>query len=77
MKPCPLASKKQAHILLLVDHTKIIELQDFLASCVADLPQEKRPRFNIGEAKDILEITNISPKILSSLIEKKNIKTGQ
>jgi hypothetical protein len=41
------------------------------------LPQEKRPRFNIGEAKDILEITNISPKILSSLIEKKNIKTGQ
>ena len=77
VKPGPLASKKQAHILLLVDHTKIIELQDFLASCVADLPQEKRPRFNIGEAKDILEITNISPKILSSLIEKKNIKTGQ
>jgi hypothetical protein len=77
VKPGPLASKKQAHILLLMDHTQIIELQDFLASCVADLPQEKRPRFNIGKTKDFLEITNISPKILSSLIEKKNIKASQ
>jgi hypothetical protein len=77
VKPGPLASKKQAHILLLADHTKIVEIQDFLESCVADLPKEKRPRFNIGETKDVLEISNISPKILSSLIEKKNIKAGQ
>lgn len=77
VKPGPLASKKQAHILLLADHTKIVEIQDFLASCVADLPEEKLPRFNIGDTKDVLEITNISPKILSSLIKKKNIKAGQ